>query len=395
MSVVRIDRVDAPEWMTEPFKTTDEGFLRGRACVTNIGVFPYKFPDGTIEWELRHPDDVFDDVSMDSLKLKPVTNDHPPVMLTPDNIKEYQVGNLGNNPINGDNIHLTIDMVIQDKEAIEAVMSGKRELSCGYMCDLEDTTGVWMGMPYTKRQRNIRYNHVAGVVQGRAGEAARIRLDSADAIMASQEEVSNLDVSASADSNIPDKEERMASMRTIQLDSVDYEADEVVINALKAAEAKVDSLQIDAEAKQKSLSVIEAERDTLKDRLDATEKKVTELEARNVDEAEIQKRVDSRLALITVAEKAGVELKADMSELDMKKAVIMAVFTNAKLDGKDEVYIDAAFDFAGVELKKKEQTTAEADVRGANTSTAQVDSGISAEEARKNMIARLTKQGRE
>lgn len=395
MSVVRIDRVDAPDWMTEPFKATEEGFLRGRACVTNIGVFPYRFADGTIEWELRHPDDVFDQESMDSLKLKPVTNDHPPVMLTPDNVREYQVGNLGDNPYNGDNIHLAIDMVVQDKEAIDAIMAGKREISCGYVCDLEDTTGTWMGMQYTKRQRNIRYNHVAAVTKGRAGEAARFRLDSAGAIMISGEEVKNLDTSASADSNIPHKEERMANMRTIQLDSVDYEADEVVIKALKTAEAKIDSLQEDISQKQKDHSVILAERDTLKAKLDTAEQRVAELEKAQLDEAEIKKRVDARIALVAVAEKAKVEVKEDSSDLEIKKAVITTVFANANLDDKDEVYINAAFDFARVELEKKENKDAAADVREANASTTKVDSGISAKSAREAMIARLNKQGRE
>ena len=75
--MIRYDRIDAPTWMTDPFEQTPEGFLRGRACVTNIGVFPYRLEDGSIEYELRHPEDVFDSESMASLKLKPVTNNHP------------------------------------------------------------------------------------------------------------------------------------------------------------------------------------------------------------------------------------------------------------------------------------------------------------------------------
>ena len=38
-------------------------------------------------------------------------------------------------------------------------------------------------MPYDYIQRNIRANHVAIVEKGRAGDAPRIRLDSADAVM--------------------------------------------------------------------------------------------------------------------------------------------------------------------------------------------------------------------
>ena len=123
--MVRYDRIDAPTWMTESFTQTPEGYIRGRACVTNIGVFPYKLSDGSIEYELRHPDDVFEDESLDSLRLKPVTNNHPNEAVTADNIKLFQVGNLGDNPMNGDNIHLTIDMIIQDAQTIMMFFVGK------------------------------------------------------------------------------------------------------------------------------------------------------------------------------------------------------------------------------------------------------------------------------
>ena len=179
----RFDRIDAPSWMIQKFEKTPEGYLKGRACVTNIGVFPYLKADGTVEYELRHPDDVFDFDSVNSLKLKPVTNNHPTEMVGPSNIKDLAVGSLGDNPFNGDNIHLTIDMIITDEKTIQDIMNGKRELSCGYSADLVDESGVWLGMPYTKRQKNIRYNHCSVVDSARAGEAARIKMDAADAIM--------------------------------------------------------------------------------------------------------------------------------------------------------------------------------------------------------------------
>lgn len=56
-------------------------------------------------------------------------------------------------------------------EAVDAVQSGKREISCGYECEyVPNGDGT-----YT--QRNIRGNHVAVVERGRAGKRAAI-LDS-------------------------------------------------------------------------------------------------------------------------------------------------------------------------------------------------------------------------
>ena len=107
----RFDTLSAPEWMISKFDTTEEGFLKGIASVTNIGVFPYLKADGSWEWELRHPDDVFAQESLDSLKMKPITNDHPTELVTPENIDKYQVGNIGNDIRSWDGIHVAVNHV--------------------------------------------------------------------------------------------------------------------------------------------------------------------------------------------------------------------------------------------------------------------------------------------
>ena len=39
--IKRFDNIDYSQWMTVPFERTAEGFLKGRAIVTSIGVFTY------------------------------------------------------------------------------------------------------------------------------------------------------------------------------------------------------------------------------------------------------------------------------------------------------------------------------------------------------------------
>lgn len=56
---------------------TEEGYIKGRAIVTRCGVFLYKNADGTIRKELRHPDEVFIEESMQSIKLIPVVDGTP------------------------------------------------------------------------------------------------------------------------------------------------------------------------------------------------------------------------------------------------------------------------------------------------------------------------------
>lgn len=102
-----------------------------------------------------------------------MTNDHPPVLIGPDDVKTYEMGH-AQNVRRGDGEweeYTLADLHIHDRELIDAVQSGKREISCGYECEyVPNGDGT-----YT--QRNIRGNHVAVVERGRAGKRAAI-LDS-------------------------------------------------------------------------------------------------------------------------------------------------------------------------------------------------------------------------
>jgi hypothetical protein len=85
MTAMRFDRGELRGAATR----TDEGYIRADAIVTRVGVLTYRNKDGTLRRELRHPDDVFSAESLASLKLIPVTNEHPPGRLVnADNAKE-------------------------------------------------------------------------------------------------------------------------------------------------------------------------------------------------------------------------------------------------------------------------------------------------------------------
>lgn len=168
---------------------TPQGFLKVPGFATRTGVFTYVDANGKVRRELRHPDDVFDPESLATLKNAPVTLEHPPIMLTPDNVKQYMKGYTTDRvEVNRDMVET--DLIIAVDDAIRAVeVMGMRELSSGYMADLEENPGVYNGTQYDVRQRNIKYNHLAIVKKGRAGPEARLRMDSADAVM--KDEVPN------------------------------------------------------------------------------------------------------------------------------------------------------------------------------------------------------------
>lgn len=367
----RFDNIDNSQWMTIPFERTNEGFLRGRAIVTSIGVFTYKRQDGTIQRELRLPEEVFSPSTLNSMKLKPVTLNHPTELVTQDNAKDLQVGSLGDNPSwtkewehrnweeVTDGINCAIDMIITRKDAIDAILNGKQALSMGYTCDLDiaEPGATWCGVEYDFIQRNIRYNHCAIVDSARAGDNAKIELraDSEDAVL---------------EYMVTKKDGGTKMLKKINLDGIDYEAEESVIKALNAEKARADKAEkekedacgekktmdkkvADMEKKvtefEKRISELEAERDSAKEKADSAEAELEKVKADSADPKRLDEAVKAKMELLHNAEKAGVEVKEDMSDMDIKKAVISSAFPKANFDGKDDVYIQARYD-ATVEI---------------------------------------------
>ena len=407
----RFDNIDNSQWMTIPFERTNEGFLKGRAIVTSIGVFTYKRADGTIQRELRLPEEVFAEGTLNSMKLKPVTLNHPAELVTSDNAKDLQVGSLGDNPSwtkewhdrnweeVTDGINCAIDMIITRKDAIDAILNGKQALSMGYTCDIEmaEPGSTWCGVEYDFIQRNIRYNHCAVVDAARAGDNAKIELraDSEDAVLE--------DIMVTKTDGGTKME-----LKKINLDGIDYQAEESVIKALQKADARAKKAEEDActakkeldkaiadakkakEELEKKLSEVEAEKDTAKDKADGLEKELEELKKTSMDSTKIDAAVKARIELLHNAEKAKVEVKEDMSEMDIKKAVILSTFPNAKFDGKDDVYIQARYD-ATVEMLCEKN---DAQTRAA-TSDLPPENHADADDARKRMIERMKNHGKE
>ena len=128
---------------------------------------------GRIIAVIRSPDEVFSEATLASFEGKPVTNDHPPGLIGPDDVKNYEMGHAQNiRKGTGEwKDFMIADLHIHDRDLIDAIQNGKREISCGYECDyVKNEDGTYS-------QKYIRGNHVAVVDRGRAGKRAAI-LDS-------------------------------------------------------------------------------------------------------------------------------------------------------------------------------------------------------------------------
>lgn len=159
------------------------GFLTIRDVpIATIGVFPYKLADGSVRMEAKLPQELLSDSTVESANNKPVTDDHPPEMVTIDNTKKYMSGITSNNAhVKGNT--LRVDMVISDKDLINDISKGKEELSIGFRTEVKNIAGDFEGEHYDSQQTNIQINHIAVVDRGRAGHSIRLTGDSASMLI--------------------------------------------------------------------------------------------------------------------------------------------------------------------------------------------------------------------
>lgn len=171
----RVKRLDSVP--LEKVEYTPEGFLIDHPIVTSVGVFEYTNPDGSIRKELRLPEHVFNEKSLATYEGKPVIITHEAGRVDKDNVGDEIVGTiLSKGEPDGDTVRAKI--IIHDIDAVKR--SNLRELSLGYDLVLDETPGEWNGQPYDAIQTEIVINHLAIVREARAGEQARLNIDSTE-----------------------------------------------------------------------------------------------------------------------------------------------------------------------------------------------------------------------
>ncbi|WP_336943136.1 DUF2213 domain-containing protein [Acinetobacter modestus] len=159
-------------------ETTPEGYLLCRDVpIARIGTLmygkgevPVTADDTGLILIQRGEDVLFDPKTIASAESKPITDDHPDDWVNPENWKELSKGT-GQNVRRGDGIdsdYLLADLLITDKDTIQAVIDGKVEISLGYDADY---TEVSKGKGL---QSNIVINHIALVDKGRCGSRCSI-----------------------------------------------------------------------------------------------------------------------------------------------------------------------------------------------------------------------------
>jgi hypothetical protein len=309
---------------------TDEGYLRTDSVISCSGVYPYKLADGRRAMIYRPANELFSQSTMASMKMLPITNDHPSTstrLLDSKTAKNFTIGNLGEQVRNDNNRNLWANLVITDDSSIGEIKAGKRQISAGYTADLIDESGAFEGVNYDFVQKNIRGNHVAIVKEGRVGAIASIALDGADAVLINNE-------------NYIGEQIMSQNLKTVMLDSIEYQASPEIIDALDKTKADFIAAQEELKSKQTMIDSKTAE-------CDALAKTNAELLARDVS-AEIQAAAKARVSLLgTVRAVFGDEAaqKAEaFNDSDIKREVLSSRYKEIDLKAKSVDYVDALFD---------------------------------------------------
>jgi hypothetical protein len=151
-----------------------DGYIKAHARVARVGVQKYKgyevgMPDRESVILYRPPEEVFSRDSMRSHANKPVTLTHPQRMVDKTTWGKVAKGFSGNEVVR-DGEFVRVPLMLTDSAAIDAYENGVRELSVGYLTDLDWTPGTTpKGERFDGVQREIRTNHHALVPVARGG----------------------------------------------------------------------------------------------------------------------------------------------------------------------------------------------------------------------------------
>lgn len=296
-----------------------DGTIIYDAVLSRAGVFKYLNTDGSWRNEYRPASEVFNPASMATFDGMAVTDYHPNgIPVDVENRTALGRGYIVPGSLRRDGMELIGSIHITDANLIAAVKNGRTAVSLGYFQDRIPENGVSTedGLPYTYRQSNMRGNHAAIVDTARAGDRARLQVDS---------------ITFDYGDNVMDELKKAL-------------ADLLTANTLIAQQKmRLDHLETEHTSTKKSLSTVEAARDSLQDKLDKSEKLRTDGESKAMATAR------AHVLLETVANRVltvdGVAPKLDgQTARQIREACIVKLSGKPVPSGKDDSYIEARFD---------------------------------------------------
>lgn len=319
-------------------RLTKDGYLIATAKIARTGIQDYlgrEFgkPELRRVRVYRPESEVFSGDALASFAHKPITVDHPSEPIDAKSWRQHAIGFVGGE-VARDGDYIRVPLTIMDADAIQTLNGGKRELSCGYLCTIDWTPGKTPdGQDYDAIQTGIRGNHLALVDQARAGPECRI---------------------GDAWNRPVNQQEEEAMTLKVTVDGFTFDASEQAAQAIAKLGEKVTTKDAEITTIKADHSKALAAKDADIAKKDA---EIDSLKAKVLSDADLDKRVADRAALIGAAKALAptVETKG-LSDAAIRKAVVKALLGDASVDGKSDAYVDARFDILAEDAAKGSDT---------------------------------------
>ena len=319
---------------------TEEGYLVCDVDFARVGVqmyYNYQFWPNTVAGKslvdrvgvYRPEEEVFDEDSMNSFALLPLTQDHPFDFLDAENTKFHAVGTSGSE-VRKNGIYLNTRIKVTDADVVEEIMkNGKKQFSAGYNAVIVAEKGVHDGQEYHFVQRNIRGNHIAVAIDNaRCGEGCSIKDNNKmkDSILVTI-----------ADAKVELSDAVKAEIKKMEDSAAEYE------QKIADAEAKATTLKAEVAEIQKNWDSCKAAKD---EEISKIQAQLDDAKSNIKTQEQIDAIVEERVQLVADCKSIVADVDTKLSNSEMKKAVVKAKCSDIadSIDAKSAEYIEARFD---------------------------------------------------
>jgi uncharacterized protein len=320
------------------------GFARIDVCLSNEGVMPYVELDSDgneVVMNALMPKEELEKLTKEKQNLV-VTNEHPEDGVDTENSKELVVGFVDSNLYMKGN-ELWGQLVLTDKEAIEAVQSGKSDVSLGYS-ESRGRGGRLGKETYDYSKKNLVLNHLALVDSGRAEKAA-LSFDSKNQtysvnqlVTFTQDNTMNLKTIITdsgeielTDSSVPTLQDMMAKMDAMSKEFEAYKAK--MMSEKDSHNGEVAAYQIKADAQDAEIATLKQEIETLK---------ATTVDTSAID-AEITARLEAWDSIGGIANKS-VAFDSALTVAQIQRAKVKSIIGDSvDLDAQSDEFVKGMF----------------------------------------------------
>tara|TARA_X000001388_G_scaffold77543_1_gene78901 strand:- start:2579 stop:3718 length:1140 start_codon:yes stop_codon:yes gene_type:complete len=270
---------DSAAWRTDRYialrkpRSNGAGGLILDAFISKPGVLLYKRADGSEVRELVTSETLHQTLSLDSVRLAPITVDHPDSgTVTAQNYERLAVGMVGEriDIAEDGRVRMTLNVASErGVKAIEGRLDGqrRREISAGYFVTIDETPGIHPEFgQYDRIQKDRMYNHIALVQAGRAGPSVHVRADEAHRTLDEGDDVDIKELKA----RLEDEQKAREALQ-IRLDAMDAEKSASIKADFDAMATRIDDLEAamaDALAEPSDEEKAEADKVAAQARLD-------------------------------------------------------------------------------------------------------------------------------